>query len=196
MRDRSSGCVRRQGASTCQSGEGFVKLVRVKMPDTSVACVDMSLSLKECRQRNCSCSAYSSADETRGGIGCLSWHGDLVDIRTYSNAGQDLFIRVDAAVLGILLYHDFFFFFGKCYFRNQLFAICQLPSQIYDVTIILLLSAQYAKTNGVMQSKSMVAILVVCIDLVLLLVASIAYWSVMRKKKGNQNVFHSLFLNN
>jgi hypothetical protein len=108
MRDRSSGCVRRQGASTCQSGEGFVKLVRVKMPDTSVACVDMSLSLKECRQRNCSCSAYSSVDETRGGIGCLSWHGDLVDIRTYSNAGQDLFIRVDAAVLGILLYHDFF----------------------------------------------------------------------------------------
>jgi hypothetical protein len=51
---------------------------------------------------DCSCTAYSNADETRGGIGCLSWHGDLVDIRTYSNiGGQDLYIRVDAAVLGI-----------------------------------------------------------------------------------------------
>jgi hypothetical protein len=50
MRDGSGGCVRSQGASTCQSGEGFVKLVRVKMPDTSTARVDMSLSLKECRQ--------------------------------------------------------------------------------------------------------------------------------------------------
>jgi hypothetical protein len=54
-----------------------------------------------------------------------------------------------------------------------------------------LLSAQYAKKNGVMQSKSMVAILVVCIGLMLLLVVSIARWLVMRKKKGNQNVFHS-----
>jgi hypothetical protein len=98
----------------------------VKMPDTSTARVDMSLSLKECRQeclRSCSCSAYSSADETRRGIGCLSWHGDLADIRTYSNAGQDLFIRLDAAVLGILLYHVFIYLFGKCYFRNQLYTI-------------------------------------------------------------------------
>jgi hypothetical protein len=108
LRDGSGGCMRRPGASTCHSGEGFVKLARVKVPDTSIARVNMSLSLKECEQeclRNCSCSAYSSAEETRGGIGCLSWHGDLVDIRTYSNAGQDLFIRVDAAVLGILLYY-------------------------------------------------------------------------------------------
>jgi hypothetical protein len=70
----------------------------------------------------------------------------------------------------------------------------QLPSRIYDVIIIFLLSAQYAKKNGVMQSKRMVAILVVCIGLMLLLVVSIAYWLVMRKKKGMKNVFHSLFL--
>jgi hypothetical protein len=121
MRVGSGGCLRKQlGASMCRSGEGFVKLVRVKVPDTSMARVDMSLSLQECEQeclRNCSCMAYSSAEETVGGIGCLSWHGDLLDIRTYSNAGQDLFVRVDAAVLGILLY------FGKCCFRNQLCTI-------------------------------------------------------------------------
>ncbi|KAE8036906.1 hypothetical protein FH972_009538 [Carpinus fangiana] len=102
LRDGSGGCVRRQGVSTCHSGEGFVPLARVKVPDTSIARADMNLSLEECKQeclRNCSCTAYTSADETRGGIGCLSWHGDLVDTRVYSNAGQELYIRVDAVVL-------------------------------------------------------------------------------------------------
>jgi hypothetical protein len=184
MRDGSGGCVRRQGVSTCRSGEGFVKLARVKVPDTSIARVDMSLSLEDCEQeclRNCSCMAYSSAHETRGGIGCLSWHGDLMDIRTFANGGQDLYIRVDAVVLGTLLY----------FVILETSSYVQLPSQIYDVISIFLLSAQYAKKNGVMQSKRMVAILVVCIGLMLLLVVSIAYWLVMRKKKGMQNVFHS-----
>ncbi|XP_059444351.1 G-type lectin S-receptor-like serine/threonine-protein kinase RKS1 isoform X2 [Corylus avellana] len=103
LRDGLGGCVRRRGVSACGSGEGFVKLARVKVPDTSIARADMNLSLEECRQeclRNCSCTAYTSADETRGGIGCLAWHGDLVDTRVYSNAGQELYIRVDAVVLG------------------------------------------------------------------------------------------------
>ncbi|XP_030970808.1 G-type lectin S-receptor-like serine/threonine-protein kinase RKS1 [Quercus lobata] len=103
IRDGSSGCVRNQGVSTCKSEEGFVKLASVKVPDTSIAHVDMSLSLKECEQeclRNCSCTAYTSADESEEGIGCLTWHGDLVDIRTFSNEGQDLYIRVDSVVLG------------------------------------------------------------------------------------------------
>nr|POF03120.1 g-type lectin s-receptor-like serine/threonine-protein kinase rks1 [Quercus suber] len=103
IRDGSSGCVRNQGVSTCKSEEGFVKLASVKVPDTSVAHVDMSLSLKECEQeclRNCSCTAYTSADESEEGIGCLTWHEDLVDIRTFSNEGQDLYIRVDSVVLG------------------------------------------------------------------------------------------------
>jgi hypothetical protein len=77
MRVGSGGCLRKQlGASMCRSGEGFVKLVRVKVPDTSMARVDMSLSLQECEQeclRNCSCMAYSSAEETMGGIGTETW---------------------------------------------------------------------------------------------------------------------------
>jgi len=115
LRDGSGGCVRSRGVSACHSGEGFVKLPRVKVPDTSIARVDMSLSLKECKQeclRNCSCTAYTSADETRGGIGCLSWHGHLVDTRTFANGGQDLYVRVDAATLGIL--HIYSFFFCHC----------------------------------------------------------------------------------
>ncbi|OWM77587.1 hypothetical protein CDL15_Pgr016985 [Punica granatum] len=103
LRDGSGGCIRSPGASTCRSGEGFVKVALVKVPETSRAYVDMDLSLKECEQeclKNCSCTAYTSADERNGGFGCLAWYGDLLDIRTFSNIGQDLYIRVDAASLG------------------------------------------------------------------------------------------------
>nr|POE84963.1 g-type lectin s-receptor-like serine/threonine-protein kinase [Quercus suber] len=102
LRDGSGGCVRKQGVSTCNSGEGFVKLARVKVPNTSVARANMSMSWKECEQeclRNCSCTAYTSANVSMGGIGCLTWHGNLVDTRTYTNDGQDLYLRVDADVL-------------------------------------------------------------------------------------------------
>ena len=46
--------------------------------------------------------AYARANESEGGIGCLTWQGDLVDARTYADLGQDLYIRVDAIVLGTL----------------------------------------------------------------------------------------------
>ncbi|KAK4576584.1 hypothetical protein RGQ29_027216 [Quercus rubra] len=94
--------IEKQRVSMCNNGEGFVKLAHMKVPDTSIAHADMSLGMKECEQkclRNCSCMAYASANESEGGIGCLTWQGDLVDARTYSDAGQDLYIRVDAIVL-------------------------------------------------------------------------------------------------
>ncbi|KAM3683598.1 hypothetical protein ACJW31_12G160400 [Castanea mollissima] len=99
----SHGCIReKQGVSMCNNGEGFVKLEQMKLPDTLIAHADMSLSMNECKQkclRNCSCMAYASANESEGGIGCLTWQGNLVDTRTYPNEGQDLYIRVDAVVL-------------------------------------------------------------------------------------------------
>ncbi|KAL4367613.1 hypothetical protein GQ457_05G029940 [Hibiscus cannabinus] len=100
IKDGSGGCVRKHGISTCGNGEGFVKVSRVKVPDTSAALVDMGVSLKQCVEiclRNCSCMAYASAySEINKGTGCLTWHGDLVDVRTFANTGQDLYIRVDA----------------------------------------------------------------------------------------------------
>ncbi|KAM3731395.1 hypothetical protein ACB098_12G160600 [Castanea mollissima] len=99
----SRDCMReKQGVSMCNNREGFVKLAHMKVPDTSKAHANMSLSMKECEQeclRNCSCMAYASANESEGGIGCLTWQGDLVDTRTYPDGGQDLYIRVDAVVL-------------------------------------------------------------------------------------------------
>ncbi|KAJ6999628.1 G-type lectin S-receptor-like serine/threonine-protein kinase [Populus alba x Populus x berolinensis] len=100
LRDGSGGCVRKPNVSTCRGGEGFVKLAPVKVPDTSMASANMNLRLKECEQeclRNCSCTAYASADER--GLGCLRWYGDLLDTRTFSDVGQEIYIRVDRAEL-------------------------------------------------------------------------------------------------
>ncbi|OMO92851.1 S-locus glycoprotein [Corchorus olitorius] len=103
LKDGSAGCIQKPNASICQHGEGFVKVEHVKLPDTAVADADMSLGLKQCEEKclkNCSCRGYASAYyESNGGTGCLTWHGDLVDMRTYTDAGQDFFVRVDAVDL-------------------------------------------------------------------------------------------------
>ncbi|KAF3498264.1 hypothetical protein DY000_02054718 [Brassica cretica] len=100
-RDPSGGCTRRDDTGLpCRGREVFVKLERVKIPDTSGASVDMNVTLKECKQTclgNCSCVAYASGYyESEGGPrGCLTWHGDMLDTRTYLSSGQDLYVRVD-----------------------------------------------------------------------------------------------------
>ncbi|KAF8409426.1 hypothetical protein HHK36_005502 [Tetracentron sinense] len=101
LRDGSAGCVRKR-ESSCGKGEGFLKLERVKLPDTSMSRVERSLSLQECQKQclsNCSCTAYSSADVNGGGSGCVTWYGELMDIRDYPKGGQDLYVRVDAIEL-------------------------------------------------------------------------------------------------
>ncbi|KAK8612562.1 hypothetical protein V6N13_092674 [Hibiscus sabdariffa] len=105
IRAGSGGCVRKRGISICGNGEGFVKIPHAKVPDTSgvPAFVDMSIGLVECEENclsNCSCMAYASANsDTDGGVGCLTWHGDLVDSRAFTKTGQDLYIRVDKSEL-------------------------------------------------------------------------------------------------
>ncbi|CAL5441335.1 unnamed protein product [Camellia sinensis] len=100
LEDGSAGCKRKRGGtiSMCNNGEGFVKVARVKVPDTSeVAHSDVNLSKEVCEDkclRNCSCSAYISD----GGI-CITWYGNLMDTRVFSNGGSDLYVRVDAVEL-------------------------------------------------------------------------------------------------
>ncbi|XP_028791108.1 G-type lectin S-receptor-like serine/threonine-protein kinase At1g11410 [Neltuma alba] len=100
--DPSEGCVRTKGPSLCGNGEGFVKVESVKIPDTSVANSNMTMSLEECEKeclRNCSCNAYSVSDVRNGGTGCLIWHGILMDTQKLSQEGQDIYVRVDAIEL-------------------------------------------------------------------------------------------------
>ena len=102
LRNASSGCVRKRGqASICKSGDGFVKVENVKLPDSSFARVDEKLSLKECEQQcleNCSCAAYGVVD-AKEEVGCLRWYGELIDTRVL-NGSQNLYVRVDALELG------------------------------------------------------------------------------------------------
>ncbi|XP_019094832.1 PREDICTED: G-type lectin S-receptor-like serine/threonine-protein kinase At1g11410 isoform X1 [Camelina sativa] len=104
LRDASDGCARIKAASICNGKEGFAKLKRVKIPNTSSVNVDMNITLKECEQRclkNCSCVAYASAyhESEDGEKGCLTWHGNMLDTRTYLSSGQDFYLRVDKAEL-------------------------------------------------------------------------------------------------
>ncbi|KAB5534717.1 hypothetical protein DKX38_017803 [Salix brachista] len=97
----------------CRSGEGFLKLPGVKLPDLLEFRLVESMNLKECQAecfKNCSCSAFANSNISGGGSGCLMWFGNLIDIREQSGStiGQDIHIRVPASEL------------GACYFSHLL----------------------------------------------------------------------------
>ena len=103
FRDPTHGCARKPGSLICSKGEGFAKLEDVKVPDTSNVVVMSGLSLEACEKeclRSCNCTAYSSANISEGGSGCMTWHGNLMDTRIYTGGGQDFYIRVDERELG------------------------------------------------------------------------------------------------
>ncbi|KAH7838740.1 hypothetical protein Vadar_030504 [Vaccinium darrowii] len=105
LREGSGGCVRKRGGHVCGYGEGFVKVVRAKVPNTWMARVNKSIAgLKECELeclRNCTCNGYASADVSHGdgSGGCVMWFGDLIDTRVFPSGGQDFYVRVDAVEL-------------------------------------------------------------------------------------------------
>ncbi|KAL7243992.1 hypothetical protein ACSBR1_016253 [Camellia fascicularis] len=96
------GCVRKYPLN-CSDGEGFVAFKSVIVPDLLDFFMNTSMTLKECEFeciKNCSCTAYANSDVAGGGSGCLLWYGDLIDIRSFPNPGdQTLYIRVAAADL-------------------------------------------------------------------------------------------------
>ncbi|XP_024161142.1 G-type lectin S-receptor-like serine/threonine-protein kinase At4g27290 isoform X3 [Rosa chinensis] len=110
LTDWSLGCTRKKPLS-CQESDkdGFVKFTNLKLPDTTHSWVNKSMNIKECRAKclnNCSCMAYTSSDIRAGGSGCAIWFGDLLDIRNFPGAGQDLYIRMSASEIvfsGMLL---------------------------------------------------------------------------------------------
>ncbi|XP_050371711.1 uncharacterized protein LOC126789558 [Argentina anserina] len=98
--DGSDGCVsKRKEVSKCENGEGFVKVTRVKFPDTSIAArSEANTSNKVCGQgclANCSCKAYLSLLNEEGSFDCLTWYDELMDILVYTEVGRDLYVRVD-----------------------------------------------------------------------------------------------------
>ncbi|XVE50424.1 hypothetical protein DITRI_Ditri01bG0161600 [Diplodiscus trichospermus] len=95
----SDGCLHNKPLN-CQSGDGFIRVEKVKTPDTINSWANNTMNLKECRARclqNCSCMAYTNLDVRGGGSGCVMWFGDLIDIKQLQSDGQDLYIRVSAS---------------------------------------------------------------------------------------------------
>ncbi|KAK6932451.1 PAN/Apple domain [Dillenia turbinata] len=102
LRDGSGGCARKQNISLCGNGEGFLKVERVKLPDTSLVGATKFVNSLECRQqclRNCSCTAYATALGDQKENVCLMWFGELMDMRPEPEWGTDLFVRVDSITL-------------------------------------------------------------------------------------------------
>ncbi|KAF3950421.1 hypothetical protein CMV_023827 [Castanea mollissima] len=120
LRDVSNGCVRKHWElSVYGNGEGFVKVERLKLPDSSfnVAWIGMGTGSSECEQAclmNCSCTAFTTTNIDGKGTSCLAWFGELMDILEYTSEGSDLNVRVDAIELGNLLsshFHKLLHFF-------------------------------------------------------------------------------------
>ncbi|XP_073272420.1 G-type lectin S-receptor-like serine/threonine-protein kinase At4g27290 [Primulina huaijiensis] len=98
--DWTSGCIRRTNLS-CQ-GDGFIRYSSIKLPDAQNSWINESMTLTECEAeclKNCSCSAYTQLNISNG-IGCLLWFGDLVDIRSLSVDGQDIYIKMASSEIG------------------------------------------------------------------------------------------------
>ncbi|CAH8363023.1 unnamed protein product [Eruca vesicaria subsp. sativa] len=101
LKDGSEGCVRRTPLSC--SGDGFLRLKNMNLPDTKTATVDRTIDVKRCEEKclsDCNCTSFATADVRNGGLGCVIWTGELVEIRKQAVGGQDLYVRLNAADLG------------------------------------------------------------------------------------------------
>ncbi|KAL5730648.1 hypothetical protein ACHQM5_003446 [Ranunculus cassubicifolius] len=100
--DWSQGC-ERQVPVKCSKGEGFNRLTRVKLPDSTIGSwVNTSMNLEECRLRclnDCGCMAYAKSDIRKRGSGCILWFTDLMDMRKLKTADHYLYIRMAASEL-------------------------------------------------------------------------------------------------
>ncbi|KAE8681053.1 Serine/threonine kinase [Hibiscus syriacus] len=96
----SGGCGRNTPLNC--SGDGYVRVSDVKVPETKHSWFNVSMNLQECKDlcsSNCWCTSYTSLDITNGGSGCLLWFTDLIDTRYMTNSGQDVYVKVAASEL-------------------------------------------------------------------------------------------------
>ncbi|KAK1391724.1 Receptor-like serine/threonine-protein kinase [Heracleum sosnowskyi] len=99
--DWTNGCVRITPLN-CGNGDGFFKFSGVKLPDTRHSWYNLSMNLQECRSmclKNCTCTAYSNINVEKDGKGCLLWFEELMDIKGYTEDGQDIYVRMSASEL-------------------------------------------------------------------------------------------------
>ena len=144
------------GLSMYGNGEGFVKVERLKGPNSfNAILMDMSMSSSGCEQaclRNCSCTAFISMNIDGKGTRCLAWYGELIDISESSYERWDLNVRVDATELGGLLHL-------LAFFANFHFCLFQLTDRGLMFSFFFCPSATYTrKSNGFLGHKRQVVI--------------------------------------
>lgn len=101
--DWSGGCIRKKPINCSVPEEeamGFRKFSKMKLPDNAYFLAN-NTNAEECREgclRNCSCMAFAIIDISGS---CVVWYGDLVDIRTFAEGGEEIYIRMPASELGM-----------------------------------------------------------------------------------------------
>ncbi|KAK7257251.1 hypothetical protein RIF29_31093 [Crotalaria pallida] len=99
----SNGCVSKKKPD-CRGNttDGFWRYADMKLPDTNTSWFNKTMNLEECQKtclKNCSCTAYANLDIRNGGSGCLLWFNKMLDMKKFSQWGQDLYIRVPSSEL-------------------------------------------------------------------------------------------------
>ncbi|KAM0951483.1 putative protein kinase RLK-Pelle-DLSV family [Dioscorea sansibarensis] len=100
--ETSSGCERLTALDCKNMSDGFMTISLAGLPETSNAILHPNISLNECKARclkDCSCTAYATANISGAGIGCVIWITELIDMRMSSHPSQDVFVRLAAADL-------------------------------------------------------------------------------------------------
>ncbi|KAL8241141.1 hypothetical protein R6Q59_014496 [Mikania micrantha] len=96
----SNGC-KHQIYTTPRKGHNFMKFSNLKLPDSQNSWFNISISLEECENicaTNVSCTAFANTDIRDGKGGCLTWSGELIDIRDTTGedaSRQDMYIKMD-----------------------------------------------------------------------------------------------------
>ncbi|XP_042376977.1 G-type lectin S-receptor-like serine/threonine-protein kinase SD1-1 isoform X5 [Zingiber officinale] len=90
-----AGWCERKKPLKCSSNNQFSKVPNVKVPDTENATARGNMSLDECKTwclNDCSCVAYALISGDDGS--CITWPGDLLDLRAFVVGGNDLYVRL------------------------------------------------------------------------------------------------------
>ncbi|XP_039139718.1 G-type lectin S-receptor-like serine/threonine-protein kinase At4g27290 isoform X2 [Dioscorea cayenensis subsp. rotundata] len=104
LMDTSSGCDRLTALDCKNRSDGFMAVTIAALPETLSTILYTNISQNECRDRclkNCSCTAYATANISGAGLGCVIWVTEIIDLRMSPNPTQDVFVRLAAADLDV-----------------------------------------------------------------------------------------------
>lgn len=105
----SDGCVRRtkwrcemnsNDARENVAEDKFKMVKLIKLPDFGDIVLEASETCEERCLNNCSCAAYANVT----GIGCMIWGRDLVDMQSFDNGGNMLFVRLAGSQHGMIIH--------------------------------------------------------------------------------------------